>query len=170
MSELHPTIYVVCAAAYHSNRRHGMWIDATQSVEEMQSQINDMLKASPIPGGTRYEIYDFDGFDTIEISEYESLDYVSRIARFLAECGRLGVCLIDYFDDFACARRVWEEDYCGCYPSQAAFVADWVEQAGIEIPKIFKGYIDYQMMARDWFISDFFSIRVQGQEHVFYQS
>ncbi len=37
-------IYVACLAAYNGSRLHGVWIDATGELDEIQEQVNVMLK------------------------------------------------------------------------------------------------------------------------------
>ena len=49
-SGLSPRIYVACLAAYNSGCLHGCWIDATQDLEDIKSQISGVLVASPIEG------------------------------------------------------------------------------------------------------------------------
>ena len=36
-------IYVACLAAYNNGKLHGVWIDATDDIDDIQDQINDML-------------------------------------------------------------------------------------------------------------------------------
>ena len=40
-------IYVACLAAYNNGRLHGVWIDATDDIDDIQDQINEMLESSP---------------------------------------------------------------------------------------------------------------------------
>jgi len=37
------SIYVADLAAYNNGILHGVWIDATQDIDDIQEQINDML-------------------------------------------------------------------------------------------------------------------------------
>jgi hypothetical protein len=46
MSHITPKIYVACLAAYNNATLHGTWIDADQSVEDLQTEIDDKLKTS----------------------------------------------------------------------------------------------------------------------------
>ncbi|MCG8594183.1 MAG: antirestriction protein ArdA, partial [Kiloniellales bacterium] len=39
-----PRIYVACLAAYNAGHLHGCWIDAIQDAEDIQDDINAMLK------------------------------------------------------------------------------------------------------------------------------
>lgn len=60
-----------------------------------------------------------------------------------------------------------EECYHGAYARKSDFVEDFLEQIGTDIPKNLRFYIDSEKIARDWVISDFFSLAVGGEMHVF---
>lgn len=49
-------IYVACLAAYNNGILHGAWIDAQQSVEAINADIQKMLRASPIEGAEEYAV------------------------------------------------------------------------------------------------------------------
>ena len=42
-------IYVSCLASYNNGVLHGAWIDVSSDMDEMQGQINNMLRASRFP-------------------------------------------------------------------------------------------------------------------------
>ncbi len=52
-----PRIYVACLAAYNNGHLHGRWIDAAQDAEDIQSEISEMLSASPIPNAEEWAIH-----------------------------------------------------------------------------------------------------------------
>src|SRR5688572_9380760 len=64
-------IYVADLAAYNAGHLHGVWIDATQDVEDIQAQIDAMLKSSPVADAEEYAIHDYEGFDGYNLGEYE---------------------------------------------------------------------------------------------------
>ena len=66
-------------AAYNNGRLHGVWIDATGDVEEIQEQINKMLKASPEPDAEEYAIHDYEGFGGYGLGEYEGIESAHEI-------------------------------------------------------------------------------------------
>ena len=47
-----PRFYAACLASYNNGVLHGAWIDAGTDVDEMQDQVNDMLRASKFPNVT----------------------------------------------------------------------------------------------------------------------
>ena len=47
------TIYVADQAAYNAGHLHGVWIDATLELDDIQGQVDAMLAASPVECGFR---------------------------------------------------------------------------------------------------------------------
>jgi antirestriction protein len=83
-----PRIYVASLSDYNAGVYHGEWIDANQDVDQIQEEVNAMLKASPTArkyGGVAEEwaIHDYDEFGGIELGEWESFGRVSKIAHLL---------------------------------------------------------------------------------------
>lgn len=66
-------IYVACLAAYNNGILHGRWIDATQGEDHIWDGIKAMLDESPIPGAEEHAIHDYEGFEGVSLSEYESV-------------------------------------------------------------------------------------------------
>ena len=50
-------IYVADLAAYNNGKLHGVWIDATQDLDGIQEQINQMLADSPEGFAEEYAIH-----------------------------------------------------------------------------------------------------------------
>ena len=163
-------IYVACLAAYNGGRLHGVWIDATQELYDIQNQINDMLKASPEQGAEEYAIHDYEGFGGYGLGEYEGIEAVHEIACFLEEHSEIGGELLSHFggslDD---ATKAAEESYSGAYSSLADYAQELTEQTS-EVPKHLEFYIDYEKMGRDMEMSgDVFTIEAAHDEvHVFW--
>lgn len=168
MSDLQPKIYVACLAAYNNGHLHEIWLDADQDVDDLQASIAEMLRLSPEPNAEEYAIHDFEDFGTLRISEHDSVKSVSAWAKFIVAHEEIGAALIVYYDgDIDQATTMMEDCYHGAYDSESEFVEDFLEQTGTEIPENLRFYIDYEKMAKDWFISDFFSLRADGEVHVF---
>ncbi len=72
-----PRIYVACLAAYNNGRLHGRWIDAGQDVEEIQTEITEMLAASPIQLAEEWAIHDYEGFEGASLGEFSSIQWVA---------------------------------------------------------------------------------------------
>lgn len=163
-------IYVADLAAYNSGYLHGVWIDATQDIEDIQTEINTMLAASPVEDAEEYAIHDYEGFGGYYLGEYAGIDTAHEIACFIEEHEEIAADLLAHFSgDLDDARKAIEENYCGQYSSLADYAEELTEQ-GTTIPDNLKYYIDYERMARDMEMSgDIYSIETAHDEvHVFW--
>ncbi|NEO33492.1 MAG: antirestriction protein ArdA [Symploca sp. SIO3C6] len=168
---LTPAIYVADLAAYNAGHLHGEWIDATLDVEDIELEIQEILKHSPVgDDAEEYAIHDTSDFWEAEISEYEDLTTVVEIARFLQEHGRLGAKLISYLDnDLEIAKEAIDNHYCGEYESVEDYVQEFIGDT-TQIPENLIYYIDYEKIARDMDLNgDIFTIELGCNEvHIFY--
>lgn len=162
-------IYVACLAAYNNGRLHGRWIDAEQDADTIQSEIADMLAASPIPNAEEWAIHDYEGFEGAPISEYEGVDSVAEKAAFIARHGLLAGKLLEHWSgDLQDARRSIENHYIGAFPSLEDFARDMTEQSE-DISDTIAPYIDYARMGRDMALGDVFTIDLGFEEtHIFW--
>lgn len=163
-------IYIADLAAYNSGYLHGVWVDATDELDDIQDQINAMLKASPVQGAEEYAVHDYEGFDGYSVGEYDSIDTLHDIARFIEEQPELAGALLDHFcGDLDEARKAAEDSYNGCYKSVADYAQDLTKQTS-EVPKNLEFYIDYERMGNDMEMSgDIFTIETAHDEvHVFW--
>jgi antirestriction protein len=155
--EVAPRIYVASLSDYNDGRLHGVWIDADQTAEELHEAIQKMLGHSMIAGAEEWAIHDYEGFGAIRLSEFESMETVSRIAAGIAEHGPAFSALVEIVGtDTDDALRHFEDHYQGRYDSMEAFaeqLADdlgWPEQLD-RLGASLRPYvsIDYGMLARD---------------------
>jgi len=170
MNTIEPKIYVACLAAHNNGYLHGDWIDAHRTVDELYEDIRKILASSPIAAAEEWGIFDFEGFGDMHINEYAGLDTVAALAEFVVEHGELGAAVLAHVNgDIEEAQRILEECYHGEYDSEEDFAASFAEDI-MSIPAHLEYYIDYEKMARDWFISDFFSLVINHRTHVFSNS
>lgn len=165
-------IYVADLAAYNSGYLHGVWIDATQDIGDIQGEINKMLAGSPVEDAEEYAIHDYEGFGSYPLGEYEGISSAHEIACFIEEHEDMAADLLTHFNgDLDEARKAIEENYCGCYKSLADYAEELTEQS-TAIPENLKYYIDYDRMARDMDMSgDIFSIETAHDEvHIFWSN
>lgn len=162
-------IYVACLAAYNSGYLHGVWIDATEDVDDIQEQINRMLESSPVEDAEEYAIHDFEGYGSHRLSEYEGIESAHEIARFIEEHGEIAAELISHFSTLEEAQKAMEECSAGCYESVADF-AEELTEGTTDIPGSLAYYIDYEKMGRDMELSgDIFTIEMGYREvHIFW--
>ncbi len=161
-------IYVACSAAYNNGILHGRWIDANLDAWAIWDAVTEMLKASPENDAEEWAIHDYEGFEGVSISEWESFERV--IAAFIAEHGKLGGKLVEYFGSLQDAQNAISDQYAGEYRSTADFVQDMTEQ-GTDIPESLQYYIDWGAMARDWEINDILTIETGFEAvHIFWRA
>ena len=164
-----PYIYVACLAAYNNGKLHGAWIDATQEPDDIMGEVQTMLKASPEPDAEEWAIHDYEGFYSINISEWEGFEQVHAYADFIEEHGQLGADVYSYYGDLEEAIEALTDRYAGCYKS----IGDYAEELTshtTQIPDNLAYYIDYERMARDMEMSgDFITIETAYDEvHIFW--
>lgn len=143
-----PRIYAACLAAYTNGHLHGCWIDATQDPEDIQAEIAEMLRTSPIAGAEEWAIHDYENFEGARLEEYSGIAKAHALALFIVAHGRLGAKLLDCFCGDLDAADAAFEDYAGAHRSLADFAREITEDT-TDIPPTLAGYIDYESMARD---------------------
>jgi len=163
-------IYVADLAAYNNGKLHGIWINATDDLDDIQEQVNQMLAESPEGFAEEYAIHDYEGFDGYALSEYEGLKSANEIACFIEEYPDFAGELLNNFNgNIEEARTAAEDNYCGCYKSLADFAEEMTEGT-TQIPDNLAYYIDYERMGQDMELSgDVFTIETAYEEvHVFW--
>jgi len=163
-------IYVACLAAYNNGYLHGEWIDATQEPEDIQKEVNEMLKKSPIADAEEWAIHDYEGFGSYNLSEYAGFDEVSRLAKIFEKYdSEVFNALLSEYSCIDEAIDAIENRYAGCYESLSDYA---MHTHGEEIPKSLEGYIDYAAMGRDIEVSgDIVTVETGFEElHVFYSA
>ncbi len=167
MKNLQPKIYVACLAAYNSGYLHGDWIDAHQDVNALYEEIKTMLLNSPIKDAEEWAIHDYSDFGGILIEESTNLEKIAELVDFLVNNDELSIAVLAHtYGDIDAARSLLEDCYHGEYKSEEDFAIS-LAQDTMEIPEHLDFYIDYEKMARDLFINDFFSIEVNHKVYVF---
>jgi len=163
-----PRIYVACLASYNAGILHGEWIDVTDA-DEIREAIQEMLKRSPCPGAEEWAIHDYEGFGSIQLSEWEDVDQIAELGQLIAEHGEAYATYVDHIGvDFA-TEESFQDAYCGEWDSELAFAEELFDELYIcGIPKDLRCYIDYGAFARDLFINDYYSIEgSSGEIYVF---
>ncbi len=83
----HPEIWVGSLSDYKNGRLHGVRLDVTRDPDELRDAIAFMLRTGYDVSAEEWGIMDYDDFCGLNLSEYESLDVVSRVAKGIAEHG-----------------------------------------------------------------------------------
>jgi antirestriction protein len=169
-----PRIYVACLASYNAGELHGAWIDVDGDADDLQVAIGKMLAASPERDAEEWAIHDFEGFGSLHLEEYASLERVAAMAELVREHGEelAGEVLNHFGGDVEEAREALEDNYQGCHASLEDYAEAFMEDTGsLEgVPESIRPYIDYERMARDWELGgDIFTVETSYNEvHVFW--
>ena len=152
----HPKIYAACLAAYNHGHLHGEWIYADQAPEYLQAEIDDMLEASPIPNVEEWAIHDYEGFGAFDLSEFERLETVARVAGGIALHGTVFAHWIhEVGSDAEDAIETFESHYLGTWDSMADYAEQLVDDLGQDPvsgeAEWLRPYvtIDYEALGRD---------------------
>ena len=161
-------IYVACLASYNAGRLHGRWIEADQDAEIICEEIEEMLSRSPEQGAEEWAIHDYEGFAPYNLSEYESLSDVARIANGIRDHGTVFAALLDHHDgDFDDTHRALREDYHGAWRSLDDYVEETMRDCH-DIPAYLDYYIDWAAMGRDMQTNgELYTLEIDSEIHVF---
>ncbi|MEX5514966.1 antirestriction protein ArdA [Pseudophaeobacter sp. 1A09344] len=166
-----PSIYVADLAAYNNGILHGVWVDATQSIEDIWHAVREMLKASPLEEpAEEWAIHDYMNYGLVQISEYQGIESAHELAVFVQERGELGAAVLENFQgEIEPAEKALEEDYAGQYESLADFAEQLTEDT-TEVPQALANYIGYEAMGRDLELGgDVFTVETGHQGvHIFW--
>ena len=150
-------IYVASLADYNAGRLHGAWIDAAQDAEQIQAEIATMLERSREPLAEEWAIHDYEGFNSIPLSEYESIERISQIANGIAEYGAAFAAWISISDREDETVKRFEDAFRGSFASREAYAEEIVDDFGYQelidnaIPDYLSPYVrfDADAYARD---------------------
>ena len=169
-----PRIYVACLASYNAGKLHGRWIECDQAVDDIRTQIKEMLLQSPEPLAEEWAIHDYENFDGIHLHEYECLDDIAAFSEFREKWGELLSHVVNHCGGLGQldeAVKKIDEDYAG----EAKHLVDWTEEHLTDtgqlekVPENLRCYIDFEKYARDLELSgDVFTVESDGKVHVFW--
>lgn len=143
-----PRIYVRCLAAYNSGTLHGAWIDADQDADAINDDVQAMLADSPEEGAEEWAIHDQEGFGEVTLSESESFERVSEMAKFIKEHEEIGLALLAHYSGDITEAAQAIENYLGTYPTLGAYAEEMNE--GEKVSERVAPYVDYERMGSDW--------------------
>lgn len=158
VKQCEPRIYVADMTSAQRGISHGLWVDADQDPDELDSDIAAMLEASPTPGATEWAIRATEDFAGIVLNDCTDVMHVSILGKGVADHGPAfsswvaingtdDLELLDHFTDY----------YVGSYESAEAWmreVADdlgWQKQRERIADPLLQPYVtlDYAAMAKD---------------------
>lgn len=127
-----PKVYVACLAAYNNGILYGAWIDADQTADELHEAVQAMLAASPEPGAEEWAIHDYEGFGSLRLGEYESLERVASIASGISEHSEAFTAWLSYDSERdPVDLQAFEDAYRGEWDSLRAYAEDYADSTGM---------------------------------------
>ncbi|AIT08546.1 antirestriction protein [Candidatus Francisella endociliophora] len=162
-----PQIYIACLASYNNGILYGKWINANQDVSALEDEIQEILADSPMPDAEEWAIHDYEDFDNLGLSEYESLETISQVAQNIVEHDELFIEAYKYTNSIDEAIEMINDRFIGLYDS----VEDYAEETTdiSSISEYLRYYIDFQSLARDIELSgDITTFEVDNQVAVFF--
>jgi antirestriction protein len=160
-----PQIWVGSLADYNNGDLYGKWLEADREPEEIYADIQAMLAESPAArrGETAEEwgIFDYEGFGSLRLGEYEPVEDVARLAAGIAENGPAFAAWTETTEREEATVESFSEAYCGRFDSAADYAEQLVddtegdERLEAAIPEWLRPYftIDYDALARDMELS-----------------
>jgi antirestriction protein len=153
-----PRVWIASLSDYNAGRLHGAWVHADQELDGIWNGINEVLATSSQPGAEEWAIHDYEGFGPLRLSEYESVERISRLGLGIAEHGEAFAAFASFFGiDEEELLSQFEDCYLGQWESAEAYVDDYLESTGIEpildevVPRDLRPYIkfDTEALVRD---------------------
>jgi len=147
-----PRIWAGSLADYNNGVLHGSWLDAARDPEEIQADIQTMLAASPWTARTgepaeEWGIFDTDNFGACRIGQHEDLNWISAVARGIAEHGPAFAAWADVVEDPELLPD-FEDAYLGEYDSLEAYAEQLIDDLGYDelldqvLPPGLRTYVD----------------------------
>ncbi|MEM9520400.1 MAG: antirestriction protein ArdA [Actinomycetota bacterium] len=152
---IRPRIYVASVADYNNGHLHGKWLDAAQPVEDLNDQVNAMLRTSTQPNAEEYAIHDHEGWHGWTPNEYTALGTIARAGAGLVEHGPAFGHWLHYTGEITDdATERFEGAYLGEWTSMLDYAEHLTEDIGVSIqvdPESWSHYVhfDHQTLARD---------------------
>lgn len=133
LRDLLPRIYVASLSDYNAGILHGEWIDAAQEPEELHEAAAAMLARSPSdPRAEEFAVHDYDNFGHYQVGEYDSLEWISTVARGIGEHGLAFAAWAEQCDHDDEQLAKFDEAYLGEYGSPTDYAEQLLDDLGVD--------------------------------------
>jgi len=152
-----PKVWIASLSDYNTGHLHGAWVDADQEPDSIWQGVNQVLRTSRDPVAEEWAIFDYEGFGPLRLSEYETVERISRLGLGIAEHGVAFAAFAHYLGGEDEYLDQFEDCFLGLWDSAEAYAEAYLESAGIEdlldkaVPESLRPYVkvDVEMLARD---------------------
>lgn len=143
-----PKVWIASLSDYNAGYLHGAWVEADQEPDDLWEGVNEVLRTSKTPGAEEWAVFDFEGFGPLKLSEYETVERISRLGRGIAEHGEAFAAfatIVGQGGDELLGR--FEDSYIGYWESLTAYADDYMQAAGVydlldqHLPEALRSYI-----------------------------
>ncbi len=153
-----PRVWIASLSDYNAGHLHGAWVDADQEPDDIWEGVNGVLRTSREPGAEEWAVFDYEGFGPLRLSEYETVERISRLGRGIGEHGEAFAAFAHFLGDGEDELlQRFEDSYLGHWESVRAYAEDYLDACGIDelldehIPDSLRPYVqvDAEALARD---------------------
>ncbi|MCW2538726.1 MAG: antirestriction protein ArdA [Frankiales bacterium] len=165
-----PRIWVGSWLDYNNGVLYGQWIDADRDADDLWGDIETMLAASPTAQehgevAEDWGIFDHENFGDATVSEQDSIDRLSRIAKGITEHGQAFAAWAELTDfdatEDADTDERFSEAYLGEYDSLEAYAEQLLDDLGYQelldraLPEHLHRYVEINLagFAQDLWLS-----------------
>tara|TARA_Y100000310_G_scaffold248829_1_gene254790 strand:- start:689 stop:1216 length:528 start_codon:yes stop_codon:yes gene_type:complete len=145
-------VYVACLASYNNGNLYGKWLSVSgKSGEEIQEEIDEILKESPEPGAEEWAIRDHEFGKILGNDENPDLDSLGELAELLEEHGEAFKFYAENLDQYQSAtRQDFEDTYRGHWDKESDYAYDFHESMGdIDQSHPLTNHIDWESVWND---------------------
>jgi len=152
-----PKVWIASLSDYNAGHLHGGWVEADQEPDGIWEGVNEVLRSSKEPGAEEWAVFDYEGFGPLRLSEYETVERISRLGRGIGQHGEAFAAFANFLGGDDELLNQFEDCYIGRCESARAYVEEFLEDAGIDrilddaVPGYLRDYlrIDTEALARD---------------------
>jgi antirestriction protein len=153
-----PKVWIASLSDYNAGHLHGAWVDADQEPDAIWDGVNEVLRTSTQSGAEEWAVFDYEGFGPLRLSEFETVERISRLGRGIAEHGGAFAAFAHFLGDSEDELlQRFEDSYLGHWETLQAYAEDYLDACGIDdmldehIPDSLRPYVqvDAEALARD---------------------
>ena len=144
------SIYVASLADYNAGKHHGENLDLESfgfDYEDVEAEIQLILKASREPFAEEWAIHSFDGFKGYQVGESQPIEEVCAIAEGISEHGEKMAMYLE--EDHTRTPDKFNDHYIGAHKDESEYAQEYASSSGAEIEGYFAQFIDWQAVGED---------------------
>jgi antirestriction protein len=126
-------IYVASLSDYNAGNLHGVWIDLEdKDADDVHAEIQKML-AEGAPAAEEFAIHDHEGFGSVQVEEYESVETVVEVARLAHLHGEAYLVYLAHMGTLSADEGDFCDSYVGEYEGGEDVAMQLAEESGFHM-------------------------------------